>query len=218
MDPSRAPAEAGFSADRRTSLYAREYVRYRALAPHHTPRFAPDLPAPGARARALALPGYRQARNYSCGYACSLMVIRYYRPAVGGRDLFDRLGTGMDGTRQTAIVRELRASGLSANVRYDVDFARLQREVDQNKLVISYLHDIDHWVVLYGYGLEPSRVYVADPRPQEICQQPWEPFSTRLRGFGIVCADPDARVSAPPIEESEPATHQPAPIQLAFDF
>ncbi len=191
-------------------------MRYRALAPHHTPRFAPDLPAPGARARALALPGYRQARNYSCGYACTLMVVRYYRPEAGGRDLFDRLGTGLDGTRQNAIVRELRASGLSANVRYDVDFARLQREVNQNKLVISYLHDIDHWVVLYGYGLEPSRIYVADPRPQEICQQPWDSFAPRLRGFGIVCASPSARVAAPAIEE--PATRAAEPIQLAFDF
>jgi hypothetical protein len=203
-------------------------VRYRALAPHHTPRFAPIHPV-GRSVRTLPLPGYRQARNYSCGYACALMVARYFRPEVRGRDLFDRLGTGLDGTRQTAIVRELRADGLRANVRYDVDFARLCREIDRNKLVIGYLFDIDHWVVLYGYGLGPDRVFVADPRPMEACEQPWERYADRLRDFGIVCSDPASQVIAlPPVDRADPRPppdpqaasdrDDGEPEQLTFDF
>ena len=176
------------------------------------------------------MPGYRQVRNYTCGYASALMVLRHYRPETNARELFDRLGTGRDGTRQTAIVRELRASGLSANVRYDVDFTRLRTAIDRGKLVIGYLHDIDHWVVLYGYGAAPEQqVYVADPRPLEPCVHGWDAYRPRLRDFGIVCSDPVARpipLPAPP-RRPEPQPDDPhashergpqAPQQLPLPF
>lgn len=193
-------------------------MRYRAFAPHHTPRFAPSHPEP-AGGRSLPLAGYRQARNYTCGYACALMVLRFFKPETRGLDLFRRLGTGTDGTRQTAIVRELRAAGLGANVRYDVDFARLRREIDRNKLIIGYLHDIDHWVVLYGYGAEPRRVFIADPRPMEPCERPWPEFRERLRDFGIVVSDPVSKVvvlppTSEPDEERESVDAEP--VQLAL--
>lgn len=194
-------------------------MRYRALAPHHTPRFAPAHPAPGP-GRSLPLSGYRQARNYTCGYASTLMVLRHFRPEVGARELYERLGTARDGTRQTAIVRELRAAGIGANVRYDVDFARLRLAIDRSKLVIGYLHDIEHWVVLYGYDLGPDRVYVADPRPNERCVHPWAAYGKRLGAFGIVCSDPAARVLLlPPAPARESATPDPgenAEVQLAL--
>ena len=118
------------------------------------------------------------------------MVLHYFGAQVPAVELFRRLGTGRDGTRQNAILRELRAAGLRANLRYDVDFARICQEIDHNKLIVGYLHDLEHWMVIYGYGRRPDRVFVADPRPQEGCVQPWQGYQARLGGFGIICSQP----------------------------
>lgn len=187
---------------------------FRRLAPYHSPCFTPAVPGDRDAGRSLALPGFYQTRNYSCGYACALMVARYFEAEVTGQELFERLGTGRDGTRQTAIVRELRAHGVRANIRYDVDFGRLRATIDQGKLVIGYMHDIDHWIVCYGYARDPDRVYLADPRPGESCEHRWVEAGRRLRRFGIVCSP---GLDAAPLGQSA-ARGEHGPGQLSFDF
>ena len=210
-------------------------VGKRPKQPHHAPPFLPAY-ASCRSEETLAIPGYRQARNYSCGFATALMVARYYRPDVNARRLFEQLGTGRDGTRQNAIVKVLRAQGLGANVRYDVGFERLRQEILRGKLVVGYLHDSEHWVLLYGYGLAPRRVFIADPEPGVGCVKAWERYADRLRAFGIVCSyrqrsqpeeaivleerraeKPRQRVPEPPQDAPgrEPAVE---PLQLSFGF
>jgi len=179
-------------------------------------------PAPHAEGTALPLSGYRQARSYTCGFATTLMVIRYFGADIPARELLRRLGTGRDGTRQNAIMRELRAAGLRANTRYDVDFARVCREIDRNKLIVGYLHDEEHWLVIYGYARDPERVYVADPRPGEPCEQPWHSYQARLNGFGIICSHPQESTAVrqaalfegdqPPDPDAAPLGPPPAPL------
>lgn len=164
-----------------------DVVTARKLQPYHVTRFRPVVSGE-AGANTLDVPAYRQTRNYCCGFACALMVVHYFEAPVPARELFDRLGTARDGTRQNAIVRELRAAGLRVNVRYDVDFERIQREIDQDKLLIGYLADAEHWVVIYGYGVNPKRIYVADPRPDEGCEHAWVEIGPRLGTFGMVCS------------------------------
>lgn len=178
--------------------------------PYFAPRFRIDDGAGDPRVVALPVPGFRQVRGYTCGYACALMVLRYFDPTVDGQALYRRLGTGRDGTRQTAIIRELRAAGVAANARYDVDFSRLRTAIDRGKLVIAYHFKLEHWIVLYGYGLGPARVFVADPRPQEPCEHAWTDYRTHLRGFGIICSVREARDPAPANDESA--------VQLSFEF
>ncbi len=151
------------------------------------------------------------------------MAVRYYLDDVDARQLYKRLGTGRDGTRQNAIVKALRGFGLGANVRYDVGFERLRREIELGKLVIGYLHDTEHWVLLYGYGLDPARVFVADPEPGEPCVHLWERYVERLQSFGIVCSSrrqlgARARILLPP--PAPPPRQRPEPIwaQLSFAF
>jgi ABC-type bacteriocin/lantibiotic exporter with double-glycine peptidase domain len=139
----------------------------------------------------MPLLGYRQTRSYSCGFATALMVLRTFERPVEARELFESLRTGRSGTRQTAIVTELRRRGLRANTRYDLDFAGLARAIDAGKLVVAYLGDAEHWLVVYGYGRGPERVFVADPRPGEACEHPWDRYGARLGGFGIVCSRPE---------------------------
>lgn len=184
-------------------------VLTRKLQPYQVIRFRPVLRADEAEATTLPVPAYRQSRNYCCGFACALMVLHYFESPVAGRELFARLGTARDGTRQGAIVRELRARGVSVNVRYDVGFERIRVEIDRGKLIIGYLHDAEHWIVIYGYAVDPARIYVADPRPETSCEHSWETFGLRLGRFGMVCSGPRARRRAGP--ETDPVR---APILL----
>lgn len=162
-------------------------MRWRRIKPHFAPPFAPVHGRPGA-VTVESLRAYRQSRNYSCGFASALMVLRSFGQAVEARELFQSLGTGRSGTRQNAIIRELRSRGMSANVRYDMSFAALGRAIEAGKLIIGYLVDVEHWLVIYGYGRDPDRVYVADPRPGEGCEQSWDDYAERLNRFGIVCS------------------------------
>ncbi len=183
------------------------------------PYLAPPFRTPQAlgdpSATTLDLPGYRQVRGYTCGYACTLMVLHYFGADVEGEELFRRLGTGRDGTRQNAIVRELRAGGVSVNLRYDVNFARLRTAVDRGKPIIAYHYPAEHWVVLYGYGVEPGRVYVADSRAGEPSLHMWDSYGPTLRGFGIICSD--RRRSAAAGDTGRPAA-KPETGQLSFGF
>ena len=140
------------------------------------------------------------------------MVLGYYDQHVPAAQLFRNLGTGRDGTRQGAIVRELRRSGLRASVRYDVDFCRICSEIDRGKLIIAYLTDAEHWVMLYGYRRFPDSVFVADSRPGEICEHDWEAYGSRLNRFGIVCSKATSAVA--PVFSAQTRCGE----QLSFQF
>lgn len=157
---------------------------------------------PDPYVRALSIRGYRQGRNYACGYASSLMVLRYYYPDTDGREIFHRLGTDRGGTSQSAIVRTLRESGLQVSLRYKLDFKSMVRAIDQNKLIIGYLFKEEHWLVIYGYGRCPERLLVVDPRPGfEKHEHTFAEYGELLRGFGMLCArqaKPDFAEDGPP--------------------
>lgn len=203
-------------------------MRFRALKPHLAPPFLPARRLDDGDVVTLPVPGYRQVRSYSCGFATALMVVRYFELPVAGRELYSLLGTDRTGTRQTAIVRALRGLGLRASVRYDAGFDRLARGIDAGKLVVGYLHDVEHWLVLYGYGRDPDRVFVADPRPGLPCEHLWEDYGARLGGFGIFCSRADRAARAEddampmPMPERPLGEARSAPAgaltQLRFDF
>lgn len=173
-------------------------MQRRRTKPHFAPPFAPVHHRPNS-VTVQALRAYRQTRSYSCGFASVLMVLRSFGQAVESRELFASLGTGRSGTRQNAILRELRRHGLSANARYDFGFDALRRSIDADKLVVGYLVDVEHWLVVYGYGLEPRRVFVADPRPGEGCEHLWDGYGDRLNRFGIVCSRRSRRQRRPTV-------------------
>src|SRR5690606_11088382 len=136
---------------------------------------------------AVGVRAYYQVRDYTCGFASTLTVLHSFRRYVDPADLYRRLGTDRSGTRQTAIVRELRAEGLSANLRYDLDFARITRLVDEGALIIGYHFRLEHWLVLFGYRRDPDRVLVADSLPGHRTEHEWAVFGEKLGNFGIVC-------------------------------
>lgn len=159
----------------------------------------------------LDVPGYRQSRNYSCGFAAVLMVIRYYQIPWTGESIFETLGTARDGTGQTSMVDVLRQAGLSVNLRYDMGFERIVSSINSDKILISYLEDEDHWLVLYGYGRAPKRVFAADPEPGKECEYLWSEYGERLGDFAMVCS---VRTTPKVVDEHMVALPQ---LSLRFD-
>ena len=155
----------------------------------------------------LPVPGYRQSRNYSCGFAVMLMVLRTYQSRLSGKALFAALGTARDGTGQSAMVRVLRTNGFSANLRYDMDFTRICTAIDTGKVLVGYLEDEEHWIVVYGYGKTPKRVYIADPEEGKPCEYDWTGMEKRLGGFAMVCSS-KAKSSSEPLAVVSNASEQ----------
>jgi ABC-type bacteriocin/lantibiotic exporter with double-glycine peptidase domain len=163
-------------------------LKYRRTKPYSAPPFALAHHPQDRQVVTLPLPGYRQARNYCCGFATVLMVLRHFERNLCGQHLFEALGTARDGTGQSAIVRVLRSEGVRASIRYDADFECIASNIDAGKVLIGYLDDEEHWLAIYGYGRDPQRVFVADPEPGKECEHPWALYGHRLQGFAIVCS------------------------------
>lgn len=158
------------------------------LKPHVAPPYFPPVPHHDRTVVARPIRAYYQVRQYTCGFASALTVLHALQRRVEPRELYRALRTDYTGTRQTAIVDALRGRGVSANLRYDLDFARLARALDAGRLVIGYHHPMEHWVVLYGYGRDPARLFVADPLPSMGSEQMWDKYGPKLNHFGIVCS------------------------------
>lgn len=156
--------------------------------PYIAPPYYPPVPHGDPNVVARPIRAYYQVRQYTCGYASALTVAHALHSSIEPAALYDVLATDHTGTRQTAIVNGLRAAGISANVRYDLDFDELQRVLDRGRLVIGYHHGLEHWIVIYGYGLAPERVFVADPLPANRSEHRWADYGEKLRNFGIVCS------------------------------
>jgi ABC-type bacteriocin/lantibiotic exporter with double-glycine peptidase domain len=158
------------------------------LKPYTAPPFYPLANMPvGADGAAIRERAYYQVRDYTCGFASTLTVLHAFRRYVDPAELYRRLGTDSSGTRQTAIVREIRAFGLSAALRYDLDFQGLARVIDEGALVVGYHGRLEHWLVLCGYRRGPERVLVADSLPGHRVEHDWNTYGPRLGNFGIVC-------------------------------
>ena len=161
--------------------------RFVPAKPYTAPAYYPGVPLHDHTAQVLSLQGFFQVRPYTCGFASTLTVLRYFRRYVPERELYERLGTDSEGTSQTAIIRELRREGLSVSIRYNMDFSRICQAIDSNRLVVGYHHRLEHWVVIHGYARDPDRIFVADSYPGYRREHTWEYYGVKMHGFGIVC-------------------------------
>ncbi|MGH7271770.1 MAG: C39 family peptidase [Polyangiaceae bacterium] len=128
----------------------------------------------------LDVPVVRQRRDFSCGAAATLALLRYWLPdayaATEEGALYGPLGTTeARGTEPEPIVAFLRHNGLDARYRHtDVTVADLERAVDAREPPIVDLQawtdhgapyaetwDAGHYVLLVGY--DDKRLYFVDP-------------------------------------------------------
>jgi ABC-type bacteriocin/lantibiotic exporter with double-glycine peptidase domain len=131
-------------------------------------------------ANLVEVPVVKQCRNFSCGPAATLALLRFWSfdrfGAVDESSLFAPLHTTeADGTEPEPMADLLRQSGLWASYRFgDVTLADLERAVDAGEPPIVDLQalkdhalpwrdtwDAGHYVLLVGY--DRDSFFVADP-------------------------------------------------------
>ena len=146
----------------------------------------------------LDVPGYFQANTFSCGVTAGLMVLHTFHPSRSKDRFYRRVDPcPEDGTSTAQLVRALRQSRIGVGVRYDLSWDRVNRNVSDGYPIITVVktgdEDVEHWVVIYGVGKKPNRVFIAangclwitrrEYRWKELCSL-WPPEG---KGFGLVC-------------------------------
>jgi predicted double-glycine peptidase len=142
---------------------------------HQDPSAIASLPV-----NLVPVPVVTQRRDFSCGPAATLALLRYWRPeaytTVDETDLYASLETTNErGTEPQPMEALLRRSGLEAHYRFgDVTVRDLERAVDAREPPIVDLQawtdheapyretwDAGHYVVMIGY--DDERLFFADP-------------------------------------------------------
>jgi len=122
--------------------------------------------ASGPHEVTLDLPGYCQFDTYSCGAVAGVMALKHFKPNASFSAFYARVSPHPEwGASTRKLARALRASGLRVRERDDLTFAGLGAAIDAGQPVIVTVQnpgaDAAHWVVVYGYGLKPNRVFLA---------------------------------------------------------
>jgi predicted double-glycine peptidase len=142
---------------------------------HQDPSAIASLPV-----NLVQVPVVTQRRDFSCGPAATLALLRYWRPetytTVDETDLYASLETTNErGTEPQPMEALLRRSGLEAHYRFgDVTVRDLERAVDAREPPIVDLQawtdheapyretwDAGHYVVMIGY--DDERLFFVDP-------------------------------------------------------
>lgn len=114
----------------------------------------------------LAVPGYRQVESYTCGFVAGLMVLHTFHPRASINAFFHRVRpTPLHGASTRKVADALRKSGIGVSIRKKLGFHEIRREIDAGFPILTCVktedEDVEHWVVIYGYGLKPNRLFLA---------------------------------------------------------
>ncbi len=145
----------------------------------------------------LDLPGYMQINSYCCGAVTVAMVVKYFWPQTSFGRIYASVNPSPEcGAGRTSVARALRSCGVHVSRRHRLSFEQLCSAINQNRPVLAAIHnpgaEADHWVVVYGYGHRPDRVFIACNglpwfRSNCVARREFERIWTP-RGNGIICS------------------------------
>jgi hypothetical protein len=145
----------------------------------------------------LNIRGYRQTDSYSCGFAAALTVVHAWFPHKSiGRFYKEVNPHPEDGTSQTKLVKVLRENHVAVSVHDDLDFDKIAAIIeDRHPIIVTVKRDggDSHWVVIYGVGHSPRRVFIAgNTFPHRWIgrtEYPWGEFYRMWYGIGegLIC-------------------------------
>ena len=142
----------------------------------------------------LDIPGYRQIDSFSCGPVVGLMLVHTWHPRVSPRHFYDRcLTTDQSGTPTNRLVRALRQCGVGVSTHEQMKWRDITDTIDEGFPVATVVGRPDclHWVLIYGVGINPDRIYLAGNSIPVVgrteydrytFENMWDPY-----GFGLVC-------------------------------
>ena len=172
------------------------------------------LHPPDRNVTTLKLPGYYQSQGHTCGFVAGLMILHYFRPGFPVERFYERIRPHTDrGVSPQRLIDSLRFYGVRVGRRTDLDFGGIVAAIDAGRPIAVVVRtrniDVHHWIVIYGYGRKPNRVFVAGESlfgSQRVYSfgvfktHFWEP-----QGFGLVCWGPKAERSTKGLQRPESA-------------
>lgn len=148
----------------------------------------------------LAVPGYSQLDPYSCGATAGWAVVKtFHSRGVSFRRFYqDCKPLPLEGTTEKMLVKSLRRNGIGVSFRTDLNYVGIRAAIEAGFPIIATVgheySDGAHWIVIYGIGWRPKRVFLCN---QVNCGWPgfsrdeltWEDFRglRNPRGRGLVC-------------------------------
>ena len=154
----------------------------------------------------LDVKGYRQTDSFSCGFVAGLMALHTFYPKRSIDRFYKLVSPDRDwGTSTTRLLRALRSSGVAVTNQRNLNFDSLYDTVQAGYPLITTVKngtaDDEHWIMIYGVGKSPKRVFIAGnsipvfgylTRDHEMrwvdFKKIWAP-----NGFGLVCSGKGAR-------------------------
>ena len=144
----------------------------------------------------LEVPGYRQTQSYTCGFVAGLMVLHTFKPKASVDSFWRKvLPRGSDGVSNTGLIKALRKSGIGVRIVTDLTYATFAGAVERGFPVITLVKTREsstlHWVVVYGVGENPNRIFVAGNGFPYLSKKvlPWNRFRRLLASekVALVC-------------------------------
>lgn len=151
----------------------------------------------------LDITGYRQTDSYSCGFSVAAMVVHTFHPRRSLPRLWNLVNPHPEkGTGDRALVKAIKASRIGVKERRDLGFNGIRKIIDEGFPIITVVEtgdpEIAHWILIYGYGVNPSRVFIAGEgipyfdiffgrKNKEIKWSEFERSRWWRKGHGYVC-------------------------------
>ena len=139
----------------------------------------------------LAVPFFCQTDWYSCGAVAGWSVLKYFHPEANFRAFYQEVNPlPLIGTSEGKLVRALHRHGVGVSIRRKLSFIELCSAIENGRPVIvgvGHEHeDGDHWIVLYGFGHRPKRIFCCNwVRPGRSREElTWKEFRALWNPFG----------------------------------
>ena len=155
------------------------------------------LPGPdGDDATVLDVPGYVQTQTYTCGFVAGLMVLHAFKPNSSIDLFYRRVAPHEDrGASTEKIATALRKSNIGVGKRESLTFDAIADAIEAGYPIVTTVStgdpEVNHWVVIYGVGRKPKRIFLAANGLPFLSHKkyPWRTFKDKWcpSGFGLVC-------------------------------
>ena len=118
----------------------------------------------------LEITAYRQGATFACGYVAGLMILHTFHKGADKVDFlkwFPNMAT--EGTDLPVLVKALKNSGVAVRRSSRLSLASIVRYIDDGCPIVTRIvkrsrllrKSFGHWVIIYGYGCNPDRVFIA---------------------------------------------------------
>lgn len=135
--------------------------------------------------------------DYSCGALAGWSVVQLLKPQGDFRSFHKAcVPSKRWGISTAKLSAAMRKHGITVAVRKELDFDVIRASIERGFPVLVSISTVTeafwHWVVIYGVGWSPRRIYISASLPGRHRKKivAWRTFERHWRphGFGLICS------------------------------